>query len=94
MSISLIRNETVNLHGVTKDVFSIVLSYIYRGRVDTCDVDTLKGTFLAANMLQMIDLEHITVNKLHKLCNLANCVDMYFFVTTYCDIDIHTGIYR
>ena len=88
------RNEAVTIHGVSSEVFTIVLSYIYRGRVDTCDVDTLKGTFLAANMLQMTDLEHITVNKLHKLCNLANCVDMYFFVTTYCDLSTHTGLYR
>ena len=42
----------------------------------------------------MADLEHITVNKLHKLCNLANCIDMYFFVATYCDIEAHTGLYR
>ena len=42
----------------------------------------------------MSDLEHITVNKLHKLCNLANCIDMYFFVATYCDIEAHTGLYR
>ena len=34
-------------------MFTIVVSYIYRGRVDTSDVDLLKGTFLAANMLQV-----------------------------------------
>ena len=88
------REEAVTIHGLTAEVFRIVLNYIYRGRVDTSDVDRLKGAFLAANMLQMTDLEHITVNKLHKLCNLANCVDMYFFVATYCDLSIHIGLYR
>ena len=85
------REEAVTIHGLTSGVFRIVLTYIYRGRVDTSDVDSLKGTFLAANMLQMTDLEHITVNKLHKLCNLANCIDMYFFVSTYCHIESHPG---
>ena len=50
--------------------------YMYRGRVESQEVDTLKGVFLAANMLQMTDLELLTVHKLHKLCNLANCLDM------------------
>lgn len=88
------RDEAVTIHGVSSEVFTTVLSYIYKGRVDTSDVDLLKGTFLAANMLQMIDLEHLTVNKLHKLCNLANCVDMYFFVTMYLDTNIHSGLHR
>lgn len=47
------REEAVTIHGVSSEVFTIVLSYIYRGRVDTADVDLLKGTFLAANMLQV-----------------------------------------
>ena len=106
------RNQEIPIHGLSAPVFRIVLNYIYRGRVDTSEVEALKGAFLAANMLQvniemssivltvdllilltlqMSDLEHITVNKLHKLCNLANCIDMYFFVTTYCDIEAHTG---
>ena len=49
---------------------------MYRGRVESQEVDTLKGVFLAANMLQMTDLEMLAVHKLHKLCNLANCLDM------------------
>merc|ERR1711884_391402 len=64
------------------------------GRVESQEVDTLKGVFLAANMLQMTDLEILTVHKLHKLCNLANCLDMYFFVTSYCDLAAHPAIYR
>jgi hypothetical protein len=40
---------------------SQVLTYIYTGRLDSADVEVLKGIFLAANMLQMSDLEHITV---------------------------------
>jgi hypothetical protein len=43
-----------------------VLSYIYTGRLDTVDVEVLKGIFLAANMLQMSDLEHITVTSSHR----------------------------
>ena len=85
------RNQEIPIHGLSAPVFRIVLNYIYRGRVDTAEVEALKGTFLAANMLQMTDLEHITASKLHKLCNLANCIDMYFFVITYCDIEAHTG---
>ena len=29
-----------------------------------------------------------------QLCNLANCVDIYFFVATYCDLRLHGGLYR
>ena len=75
-------------------MFQQVLGYIYKGRVDTTDVEILKGIYLAANMLQMSDLEHLTISKLHKLCNLANCLDMYFFVSTFCDIELHNGIHR
>ena len=85
------RNQEIEIHGLSAPVFRIVMNYIYRGRVDISEVEALKGTFLAANMLQMSDLEHLAVNKLHKLCNLANCIDMYFFVTTYCNIEAHTG---
>ena len=28
------------------------------------------------------------------MCNLANCVDMYFFVTMYLDTNIHSGLHR
>ena len=85
------RNQEIEIHGLSASVFRIVMNYIYRGRVDISEVEALKGTFLAANMLQMSDLEHLAVNKLHKLCNLANCIDMYFFVTTYCQADQHPG---
>jgi len=88
------RNEDVKIQGVEPDVFQQVLGYIYKGRVDTTDVEILKGIYLAANMLQMSDLEHLTISKLHKLCNLANCLDMYFFVSTFCDIELHNGIHR
>jgi hypothetical protein len=33
-----------------------VLGYIYCGRLDTGDMEVLKGVYLAANMLQMADL--------------------------------------
>ena len=85
------RNQEIEIHGLSASVFKIVMNYIYRGRVDVAEVEALKGTFLAANMLQMSDLEHLAVNKLHKLCNLANCIDMYFFVTTYCHTESHPG---
>ena len=55
---------------------AVCREYMYRGRVESQEVDTLKGVFLAANMLQMTDLEMLAVHKLHKLCNLANCLDM------------------
>ena len=55
---------------------AVCREYMYRGRVESQEVDTLKGVFLAANMLQMTDLELLAVHKLHKLCNLANCLDM------------------
>ena len=57
-------------------IVNVCREYMYRGRVESQEVDTLKGVFLAANMLQMTDLELLTVHKLHKLCNLANCLDM------------------
>ena len=72
------RDEAVTIHGVSSEVFTTVLSYIYKGRVDTSDVDLLKGTFLAANMLQMIDLEHLTVNKLHKVTLIIVCVTSFY----------------
>ncbi len=33
-----------------------MLGYIYCGRLDTGDMEVLKGVYLAANMLQMADL--------------------------------------
>ena len=57
------RHEEVKLQGVEPEVFQQVMVYIYTGCLDTSDVETLKGIFLAANMLQMSDLEHITVSK-------------------------------
>ena len=33
-----------------------VLGYIYCGRLDSSDMEILKGVYLAANMLQMADL--------------------------------------
>ena len=42
---------------------SQVLTYIYTGRLDSADVEVIKGIFLASNMLQMSDLEHIAVWK-------------------------------
>ena len=57
-------------------ISDVCREYMYRGRVESQEVDTLKGVFLAANMLQMTDLEILTIHKLHKLCNLANCLDM------------------
>ena len=38
-----------------------VLNYIYTGRVETNEAEVVKGIFLAANMLQMSDLEQLTV---------------------------------
>jgi len=88
------RNEDIKIQGVDPDVFQQVLAYIYTGRLDTIDVDVLKGVFLASNMLQMSDLEHITVTLLSKLCSLTNCLDLYFFVSTYCDGSEHPGLHR
>ena len=39
-------------------------------------------------------VEHLTVNKLGKACNLTNCLDLYFFVGTFCDLDLHTNIFK
>ncbi len=39
-------------------------------------------------------LEHLAVNKLVKACNLSNCLDLYFFVATFCDVDVHTCIFK
>ena len=47
------RNQEIPIHGLSAPVFRIVLNYIYRGRVDTSEVEALKGAFLAANMLQV-----------------------------------------
>ena len=58
--------QAVTIQGVSAAVFDLVLGYIYRGRLDTAEVELLKGTFLAANMLQIPDLELLTVSKLHK----------------------------
>ncbi len=33
-----------------------MLGYIYCGRLDSSDIEVLKGIYLAANMLQMADL--------------------------------------
>ena len=96
-----------------------MLSYIYTGRVETSEVEVVKGIFLAANMLQMSDLEQLTVrvglsgpchiclyfaclvmtmwlqvNRLGKLCSLVNCLDLYFFVDTFCDIGEHASLHR
>ena len=38
-----------------------MLNYIYTGRVETNEAEVVKGIFLAANMLQMSDLEQLTV---------------------------------
>ena len=39
-----------------------MLNYIYTGRVETNEAEVVKGIFLAANMLQMSDLEQLTVS--------------------------------
>ncbi len=41
-----------------------MLGYIYCGRLDTGDMEVLKGVYLAANMLQMADL-----GKPHQNCH-------------------------
>jgi hypothetical protein len=38
--------------------------------------------------------EHMVVTMLGKACNLSNCLDLYFFVGTFCDLDAHTGIFK
>jgi len=88
------RNQDVKLQGMERQVFQEVLGYIYCGRLDAVDIDILKGVYLAANMLQMSDLEHLTITKLGKSCSLTNCLDLYLFVESYCDLDLHKGIYK
>ena len=43
------------------EIWLQVLNYIYTGRVETNEAEVVKGIFLAANMLQMSDLEQLTV---------------------------------
>jgi len=88
------RNQDIKLQDIEPEVFQEVLGYIYCGRIDSTQIDVLKGVYLAANMLQMSDLEHLTINKLGKHCNLVNCLDLYFFVDSFCDLDLHNGIYK
>ncbi|XP_023328402.1 kelch repeat and BTB domain-containing protein 12 [Eurytemora carolleeae] len=88
------RNQDVKLQGMEPDVFQEVLGYIYCGRLVSTDIDILKGVYLAANMLQMSDLEHLTINKLGKNCTLSNCLDLYFFVESFCDLDLHANIFK
>ena len=33
----------------------------------------------------MSDLEHVVVTKIAKSCSITNCLDLYFFVQTFCD---------
>jgi len=88
------RNQDVKIQGIDPEVMQEVLAYIYSGKVETSDVDILKGMYLAANMLQMSDLEHITVVKLGKACTMANCLDLYFFVQTFCDSHDRAGLHK
>ena len=69
------RNEDIKIQGIEPEVFQQVgqlwvyifeiwlqvLNYIYTGRVETNEAEVVKGIFLAANMLQMSDLEQLTV---------------------------------
>ena len=34
------------------------------------------------------------VSRLGKLCTLTNCLDLYFFVDTFCDGAEHGGLHR
>ena len=36
----------------------------------------------------------LQVNRLGKLCSLVNCLDLYFFVDTFCDIGEHASLHR
>ena len=43
----------MKIQGIEPEVMQEVLAYIYSGKVETSDVDILKGMYLAANMLQV-----------------------------------------
>jgi len=90
------RNEDIKIQGVEPEVFQEVLSYIYTGRLDCQDPEVLKGIFLASNMLQMGDLEHCTVVRLTKLTSIHNCLDLFFFSSSFLDpsLQLHSGLQR
>ena len=55
----------MKIQGIDPEVMQEVLAYIYSGKVETSDVDILKGMYLAANMLQVSFLFFVYNAKLY-----------------------------
>ena len=55
----------MKIQGIDPEVMQEVLAYIYSGKVETSDVDILKGMYLAANMLQVSFLSFVSKTKLY-----------------------------
>lgn len=82
--------DKVEIHGIEKEVFSLILDFIYTGAIDVNE-SNVQQLLPAAKMLQLDDIERTCCDFLLHELDPSNCVGFFLFAESHSCIELETS---
>lgn len=79
--------DEIEIHGLEKDTFSIIMDFIYTGVIDVNE-SNVQQLLPAAKMLQLDDIERVCCEFLQHELDPSNCVGIFLFAESHSCVDL------